>query len=103
MAGLIRQGHFLGAKLRSLRKRNGLTLDELSARCVQRDAASAPSVSYLSMVETGKRMPSAETLALLASVLGKESTWFLDQNPDVEVVPARRERGGLAAMPLEPA
>ena len=39
MAGLIRQGHFLGTKLRSLRKRNGLTLDELSARCVQIDAA----------------------------------------------------------------
>ena len=53
MAGLIRQGHFLGAKLRALRKRNGLTLDELSARCVQIDAAGAPSVSYLSMVETG--------------------------------------------------
>ena len=42
MAGLIRQGHFLGAKLRSLRKRNGLTLDELSARCVQIDAEGAP-------------------------------------------------------------
>ena len=54
MAGLIRQGHFLGPKLRSLRKRNGLTLDELSARCVQIDAAHAPSVSYLSMVETGQ-------------------------------------------------
>jgi hypothetical protein len=38
MSGLIRQGHFLGAKLRALRKRNGLTLDELSARCVQIDA-----------------------------------------------------------------
>ena len=62
MAGLIRQGHFLGAKLRSLRKRNGLTLDELSARCVQIDAEGAPSVSYLSMVETGKRMPSAALL-----------------------------------------
>ena len=34
MVGLIRQGHFLGAKLRSLRKRNGLSLDELSARGV---------------------------------------------------------------------
>ena len=43
MGGLIRQGHFLGAKLRALRKRNGLTLDELSARCVQIDAQSAPS------------------------------------------------------------
>src|SRR5712664_1481815 len=57
MAELIRQGHFLGTKLRSLRKRNGLTLDELSARCVQIDAAGAPSVSYLSLVETGKPMP----------------------------------------------
>ena len=47
MAGLIRQGHFLGAKLRSLRKRNGLTLDELSARCVQIDAGGAPSVSTM--------------------------------------------------------
>jgi transcriptional regulator with XRE-family HTH domain len=103
MAGLIRQGHFLGTKLRALRKRNGLTLDDLSARCVERDVQSAPSVSYLSMVETGKRMPSADTLQLLATVLGKQPDWFLDQNADVEVAPARRERGGLAAMPLEPA
>ena len=103
MAGLIRQGHFLGTKLRALRKRNGLTLDELSARCVQRDVDTAPSVSYLSMVETGKRMPSADTLRLLAAVLGKEPDWFLDQNAEVEAVPARRERGGLPAMPLEPA
>ena len=69
VTGLIRQGHFLGAKLRSLRKRNGLTLDELSARCVQIDAEAAPSVSYLSMVETGKRMPSAETLEDRKSVV----------------------------------
>src|ERR1022692_2067713 len=58
MAGLIRQGHFLGAKLRALRKRNGLTLDELSSRCIQINAAAGP---------------------------------------------ARPERGGLEAMPLEPA
>src|SRR5258706_510748 len=64
MTGLLRQGHFLGTKLRSLRKRNGLTLEELSARCVQREVAAAPSVSYLSMIETGKRTPSPETLAL---------------------------------------
>jgi transcriptional regulator with XRE-family HTH domain len=103
VAGLIRQGHFLGAKLRSLRKRNGLTLDELSARCVQIDAAGAPSVSYLSMVETGKRMPSAAMLDMLASIFGRESRWFLDENTEVEVAPAQRERGGLEAMPLEPA
>src|ERR1700682_4090481 len=103
MAGLIRQGHFLGTKLRSLRKRNGLTLDELSARCVQIDAAGAPSVSYLSMVETGKRVPSADMLGLLAGVFGKNPTWFLDQNTEVAATPARRPRGGLEAMPLEPA
>jgi transcriptional regulator with XRE-family HTH domain len=103
MTGLIRQGHFLGAKLRSLRKRNGLTLDELSARCVQIDAAGAPSVSYLSMVETGKRMPSAEMLEMLAGIFSKEPRWFLDVNTEAEIAPLQRERGGLAAMPLEPA
>ncbi|NNM60547.1 MAG: DUF3612 domain-containing protein [Steroidobacteraceae bacterium] len=103
VAGLIRQGHFLGAKLRTLRRRNGLTLEELSARCVQIDAASAPSVSYLSMVETGKRTPSPEMLNMLAGIFGKESRWFLDENTDIETPPPRRERGGLAAMPLEPA
>lgn len=103
MAGLIRQGHFLGAKLRSLRKRNGLTLDELSARCVQIDAGGAPSVSYLSMVETGKRMPSAEMLEMLAGIFSKDSRWFLDENTSVEAAPAASQRGGLEAMPLEPA
>jgi transcriptional regulator with XRE-family HTH domain len=103
MAGLIRQGHFLGAKLRSLRKRNGLTLDELSARCVQIDAVGAPSVSYLSMVETGKRMPSPEMLEMLAGIFSKDARWFLDENTDVEAAPAIRQRGGLEAMPLEPA
>src|SRR5487761_2688067 len=103
MTGLIRQGHFLGAKLRALRKRNGLTLEELSARCVQIDAAAAPSVSYLSMVETGKRMPSADMLTMLAGIFSKEARWFLDENTEIESAPPKRERGGLAAMPLEPA
>jgi transcriptional regulator with XRE-family HTH domain len=103
MSGLIRQGHLLGAKLRALRKRNGLTLDELSARCVQVDAEAAPSVSYLSMVETGKRVPSAGTLAMLAGIFSKEPRWFLDQNTEVEAAPRDRTRGGLSAMPLEPA
>src|SRR5471030_1316748 len=103
MSGLLRQGHFLGTKLKTLRKRNGLTLEELSARCVQLDPGAAPSVSYLSMIENGKRMPSADLLDMLARLFGKETRWFLDENTDVEPVPARRERGGLEAMPLEPA
>ncbi len=106
MTGLIRQGHFLGPKLRSLRKRNGLTLDELSARCVQIDAANAPSVSYLSMVETGKRVPSSAMLQLLAGVFGKEQGWFLDQNPEIagsdQTANGASASGGLR-LPLEPA
>ena len=104
MAGaLIRQGHFLGTKLRTLRKRNGLTLDELSARCVQVDAAIAPSVSYLSMIENGRRMPSETLLAMLAGVFGKQVRWFLDENTEVPATVPARARGGLEAMPLEPA
>jgi transcriptional regulator with XRE-family HTH domain len=103
MGGLLRQGHFLGTKLRVLRKRHGLTLDELSARCVQLDAAAGASVSYLSMIENGKRMPSAGLLEMLAKLFGKDARWFLDENTAVENAPARRERGGLEAMPLEPA
>ena len=68
MAPLLRKGHFLGAKLRSIRKRNGLTLEELSTRCIQRDVSNAPSVSYLSMIESGKRAPSSDLLGLLAAV-----------------------------------
>jgi transcriptional regulator with XRE-family HTH domain len=55
------------------------------------------------MVETGKRMPSAEMLEMLAGIFSKEPRWFLDVNTEAEIAPLQRERGGLAAMPLEPA
>src|SRR5690348_13021965 len=102
MTPLLRKGHFLGAKLRSIRKRNGLTLEELSARCIQRDAARAPSVSYLSMIESGKRAPSTETLELLADVFQRGAEWFLDESAALEPTPAA-PRGGAAKVPLEPA
>jgi transcriptional regulator with XRE-family HTH domain len=102
MSGLIRQGHFLGSKLRGLRKRHGLTLDELSARCVQLDADRAPSVSFLSMIETGKRVPSAPLLALLAAVFGKPQEWFLDRNAELET-PIGTADAPAQGLPLEPA
>ena len=92
MGGLLRQGHFLGSKLRTLRKRNGLTLDELSTRCVEINASHAPSVSYLSMVETGKRMPSTEMLEVLAAVFGKDTAWFLDRTEAVRPESGRGAR-----------
>jgi transcriptional regulator with XRE-family HTH domain len=103
MTPLLRKGHFLGAKLRSIRKRNGLTLEELSARCIQRNAAHAPSVSYLSMIESGKRAPSGEMLELLAGVFQRDAQWFLDESADLEQPAPATPSGGAAKVPLEPA
>jgi transcriptional regulator with XRE-family HTH domain len=102
MPELLRKGHFLGAKLRALRKRNGLTLEELSVRCIQRDTERAPSVSYLSMIENGKRTPSPELLELLAGVFQRPVTWFLDESADLELQPAL-PGDAATRVPLEPA
>jgi transcriptional regulator with XRE-family HTH domain len=103
MTKLLRKSHFLGTKLRSVRKRLGLTLDELSTRCVQHNAELAPSVSYLSMIEAGKRVPSTAMLALLAEVLQRDAAWFLDENAELGGMPERGSNGGLRRAPLEPA
>ena len=57
-------------------QRNGLTLEELSARCIQLDSQSAPSVSYLSMIESGKRVPSEEVLGLLLHLIQRPLAAF---------------------------
>src|ERR1700757_3161090 len=103
MAQFVRRGHFLGTKLRTLRKRNGLTLEELSVRCIQRNPASAPSVSYLSMIESGKRMPSPALLELLAAVFQRAPAWFLDESAEPEPPAGGAGAGGAAHMALEPA
>src|SRR3979490_2341615 len=99
---LLRKGHLLGAKLRSVRKRSGLTLEELSVRCIQRNSGLAPSVSYLSMIESGKRTPSSELLELLAAVYQPAPAWSLDESADFEL-PAPRPGGAAARIRLEPA
>lgn len=102
MSNLIRKSHFLGPKFRSLRKANGLTLQDVSSRCIQLNADDAPSVSYLSMIETGKRTPSAEVLELLAAVFQKDPKWFLDENTEVRPPSGPEPKGGAARVPLEP-
>ncbi|MCK8046467.1 DUF3612 domain-containing protein [Shewanella sp. 1CM18E] len=100
---LIRKSHFLGTKIRNLRKRNHLTMEDLSARCVRVDPESAPSVSYLSMIERGKRVPSAGMLAVIAAVFQKEVDWFLDDVPEGDAItPEKGRRGGISGMALEP-
>lgn len=100
---LIRNAHFLGVKIRNLRKNNKLTMEDLSARCIKIDAESAPSVSYISMIERGKRTPSNAMLGVIASVFQKEPEWFLDDMPaDDGLVPDKGGRGGITGMSLEP-
>jgi len=70
--GLLRKAHFLGTKIRRLRKRNKLTLEDLSVRCIQTDREAGPSVSYLSMIENGKRVPSERLLRIIADIFQKD-------------------------------
>lgn len=100
---LYRKAHFLGAKIRKLRKDNGLTLDDLSVRCIHIDAESAPSVSYLSMIENGKRMPSEDMLEVVASVFQKELDWFFDESSEQQpLMSPKKTAGGIAGVALEP-
>ena len=100
---LLRKSHFLGTKIRNLRKRNNLTMEDLSTRCIRVNPEYAPSVSYLSMIERGKRTPSVDMLRVIATVFQKDLDWFLDDTPsDDAIVPQKGKRGGLSGMPLEP-
>lgn len=103
MERILRKSHFLGAKLRALRKQNHMTLEEFSQRCIQVDPHTAPSVSYLSMIESGRRVPSEEVLALIAKLFNREPAWFLDQNAEIARVGSATSAGGAARIPLEPA
>ncbi len=100
---MIKNAHFLGTKIRNLRKRNHLTLEDLSARCMKVDLEAAPSVSYISMVERGKRSPSEAMLQVIAQVFERDVDWFLNDTPDGEdVIPNKGSRGGISGIALEP-
>ena len=99
--GLRRKAHFLGTKIKSLRKRNRLTLEDLSVRCVQIDAEAGPSVSYLSMIENGKRVPSERLLEIIAEIFQKDPNWFYDESLDEEAIDTA-PAAAVSGMPLEP-
>lgn len=102
MANPSRNSHFLGAKLRALRKQNHMTLEELSQRCIQLDVQAAPSVSYLSMIESGRRVPAEQVLQVIAKVFQRSAAWFFDQNAAIAPVRVEPGTGGAAKIPLEP-
>ena len=99
--GIRRKAHFLGTKIKSLRKRNNLTLEDLSVRCVQIDAEAGPSVSYLSMIENGKRVPSERLLEIIAEIFQKDINWFFDESLDEEAIDTA-PTAPVSGMPLEP-
>ena len=100
--GLRRKAHFAGTKIKSLRKRNHLTLEDLSVRCVQIDAEAGPSISYLSMIENGKRVPSERLLKIIAEIFQKDLSWFYDESLDDAIDPAPLG-SAVSGLPLEPA
>ena len=64
----------------------------------------APSVSYLSMIESGKRTPSRATCSSCwPRCSSGRSAWFLDESADLELSLRRRRRAAAARVPLEPA
>jgi transcriptional regulator with XRE-family HTH domain len=99
--GIRRKAHFLGTKVKSLRKRNNLTLEDLSVRCVQIDPEAGPSVSYLSMIENGKRTPSERLLEIIAEIFQKDPNWFFDESLQTEAIDTAPE-APVSGMPLEP-
>ena len=100
-SGLRRKAHFLGTKIKSLRKRNRLTLEDLSVRCIQIDASAAPSISYLSMIENGKRVPSEALLKIIADIFQKDLDWFFDESLEKEEIDTA-PLAAIIGMPLEP-
>src|SRR6185436_5573612 len=72
------------------------------ARCALADPRTAPSVSYLSMIESGRRNPSQAVLTLIAGIFQRPLSWFLDENADLTPATRAKNAGGAARISFEP-
>ena len=86
----------LGKRLRQLRQQKGLSQESLSARtCLAR--------SYITLIETGKKIPAISTLLLISDCLGVEIRELFDSeeptDPSVMIV-KRNERATLLRTSL---
>ena len=79
-ANFSNKTHFIGSKIKHLRRANKMTLEDLAIRCYQIDSKSAPSISYLSLIESGKRNPSESFLNSICQIFQKNKKWFYDYN-----------------------
>ncbi|WP_446899265.1 helix-turn-helix domain-containing protein [Clostridium sp. LBM24168] len=65
----------IGTKLKKIRKANGLSLKELSARIDKKI-----SISFLSDIENGRSNPSFEKLNLIAAALETPVSFFIEDS-----------------------
>lgn len=79
----------LGTRIRSTRKERGLTLKEL-------ERISGFSATHISEIERGKTSPTIGALVRIAHALGKDTSFFLEEEQLADVAVTRRdERGRL--------
>tara|TARA_B100000315_G_scaffold260459_1_gene322064 strand:- start:341 stop:1804 length:1464 start_codon:yes stop_codon:yes gene_type:complete len=69
---------------------------------MQVDTTTSPSISYLSLIETGRRFPSQKLLDLLASIFQKEISWFIDDSIRPESLKKGEDMDGTNRLRLEP-
>lgn len=97
-----KKAHFLGAKIRSMRKNSNMTLEDLVYRCYQLDKESAPSVPYLSLIENGRRYPTDKLLNLLCELFHKDINWFKNDSSVLSVKEDKDINTWVNKVTLEP-
>lgn len=92
----------IGKKLKKLRTKNNLSLDQLSSRC----SVSKP---MLAQIEKGASNPTVNTLWKIANGLGVSFTAFIDEEQPMikkvnrnEIEPLLEESGKMKVVPLFP-
>ncbi|GIH26518.1 hypothetical protein Aph01nite_48280 [Acrocarpospora phusangensis] len=85
----------LGDRLRQLRKEAGLTQDRLARRAHVND-------SYISLIETGRRVPSPEVTAALAAELGCTAEYLLYGKAGIPVQYSVETRNASSRRLLRP-
>ena len=74
----------LGSRIRAIRKERGLTLKEL-------EKISGFSATHISEIERGKTSPTIGALVRIAQALGKETSFFLEEEQLSDVAVVRRD------------
>jgi transcriptional regulator with XRE-family HTH domain len=74
----------LGTRIRSIRKERGLTLKEL-------ERVSGFSATHISEIERGKTSPTIGALIKISTALGKDTSYFLEEEQLSEVAVVRRD------------